>query len=100
MVTKMIDSKKLLDDLQKKAISLAENLRKLCHAEPEVDASLEPDWEAVKAKKLTSLTYKAWRDGELAQVAVTWVLRYLLVGFLDENELVEEPMPVSSAARL
>jgi len=94
----MIDSKKLLSDLESKKTSrttmvkrLEDDLRKRCDAETEVDAPLKERYEAAKAKKRTALTYKAWRDDELTQIAVAWVLGCVFVRFLEDNELVETP---------
>ena len=69
----MIDSKKLLADLQKQVRLLEDDLRMRCDQDPQFDAPLRKEYDAAKAKKRTALTYKAWRDGELTQVAVAWV---------------------------
>lgn len=94
----MIQSSQLLADLQSKTTSrttlvkkLEDDLRKRCDNEPEVDAPLKAQYETAKAKKRTALTYKAWRDEELTQIAVAWVLGCVFVRFLEDNGLVEVP---------
>lgn len=94
----MINSKKLLSELESKATSrttvvrlLENDLRKRCDEFPEVDAPLRAQYDEAKEKKRTAFTYKAWRDGELAQIAVAWVLGCVFVRFLEDNELVEVP---------
>ncbi len=103
----MIDSKKLLSDLESKKTSrttmvkrLEDDLRKRCDNEPGVDAPLKAQYETAKAKKRTALTYKAWRDEELTQVAVAWVLACVFVRFLEDNGLVEVPKLSGPGERL
>jgi len=85
----MIDSKKLLADLQKEVLKLQHDLRSRCDAEPTVDAPLKAQYEAARARSRTALTYKAWREDELTNVAVAWVLGCVFVRFLEDNGLVE-----------
>jgi hypothetical protein len=103
----MIDSKKLLADLQSKTGSrttmvkrLEDHLRARCDADPAVDAPLQAQYADAFAKKRTALTYKAWREEELTQVAVAWVLGCVFVRFLEDNELVETPKLAGPGARL
>ena len=103
----MINSSQLLADLQSKSTSrttlvkkLEDDLRKRCDREPEVDAPLKEQYSAAKAKKRTALTYKAWRDEQLTQIAVAWVLACVFVRFLEDNELVEVPKLSGPGERL
>lgn len=96
----MIDSKTLLNDLKKQVTALEDDLRNRCDAEPEVDGPLKARYDEAKAKKRTAMTYKAWRDGELTQVAVAWVLGCVFVRFLEDNELVETPKLAGPGERL
>lgn len=103
----MIHSKNLLADLQHKKNSrstmvmlLEDDLRTRCDADPAVDAPLKAQYEAAKKKKRTALTYKAWREEELTQIAVAWVLGCVFVRFLEDNELVETPKLSGPGARL
>jgi len=103
----MIDSKKLLTELESKAASrttmvrmLEDDLRGRCDAEPEVDAPLRARYDEAKSGKRTAFTYAAWRDAELTQVAVAWVLGCVFVRFLEDNGLVETPKLAGPGARL
>ena len=103
----MIDSKKLLTDLQSKTGSrttmvkrLEDDLRARCDADPAVDAPLQAQYDAARQQKRTALTYKAWREEELTQIAVAWVLGCVFVRFLEDNELVETPKLSGPGARL
>jgi hypothetical protein len=88
----MINSKQLLSDLQKRVRVLEDDLRARCGAQAEVDAPLKQDYEMARSKGRTSLTYNAWRDEELTQVAVAWVLAGVFIRFLEDNGLIEVPL--------
>jgi hypothetical protein len=96
----MIDSKKLLSALQKHVPQLEEDLRARCDGNADVDRPLQVEYEAAKRKGRTALTYSAWRDEELTQVAVAWVLASVFVRFLEDNELIETPYLAGPGSRL
>ncbi len=87
----MIDPKQLLTALQKRVTILEDDLRARCNALAEVDAPLRKDYDEAREKGRTGLTYNAWRDEELTQVAVAWILAGVFVRFLEDNELIEVP---------
>jgi hypothetical protein len=96
----MIDSQQLLKELKGQVTALEDDLRTRCDTVPEVDAPLRAQYEAAKGRKRTALTYKAWREEELTQVAVAWVLGCVFVRFLEDNELVETPKLAGPGVRL
>jgi hypothetical protein len=96
----MIDSKKLLSALQKHVRQLEEDLRARCDGNADVDRPLRIEYEAAKKKGRTAQTYSAWRDEELTQVAVAWVLASVFVRFLEDNELIETPYLAGLGSRL
>lgn len=85
----MIDPKALLDDLKREVTRLEDDLRTRCDAEPSADAPLKTAYDAARAGQRTALTYKAWREEELTNVAVAWVLACVFIRFLEDNALVE-----------
>ncbi len=85
----MVDSPKLLTDLQREVTRLHTDLRARCDAEPAADAPLQAQYDAARAGQRTALTYKAWREEELTNVAVAWVLACVFIRFLEDNTLVE-----------
>ena len=85
----MIQSSILLKDLQAEVTKLEDDLRARCDAEPSVNAPLQAQYEAARAQKRTAQTYKAWREDELTNVAVAWVLACVFIRFLEDNGLVE-----------
>ena len=103
----MINSQQLLSELQSKSSSrdtvvkrLEDDLRGRCDGDAEVDRPLRERYEEAKSKGRTALTYKAWREEELTQVAVAWVLGCVFVRFLEDNELVEVPKLAGPGDRL
>lgn len=85
----MIDSKALLDDLKPEVTKLEDDLRKRCESDPAVDAPLRAQYDAAREKGRTALPYIAWREEELTQIAVAWILGCVFVRFLEDNDLVE-----------
>ena len=85
----MIRSPALLKDLQVQVTRLQDALRTECDRFPASDGPLKERYTQAQAGKRTSLTYKAWREEELTQIAVGWVLATVFVRFLEDNGLVE-----------
>jgi hypothetical protein len=87
----MIVSATLLKDLQKRVTLLEEDLRRRCDADPQVNAPLQAQYEAARGSKRTAETFNAWRDEQVTQVAVAWVLACVFVRFLEDNQLLDIP---------
>src|SRR5438067_119028 len=96
----MVNSENLLFDLQMLVRHLEGDLRVRCEGHPEVDQPLRAEYDAAKSKHRTALIYTAWRDEELTQVAVAWVLACVFVRFLEDNELIETPYLAGPGSRL
>jgi hypothetical protein len=87
----MISPKALLTDLQKWVTKFENDLRQRCREVPELDASLKADWQKAKDNKRTAEAYEIWRDGQLTQSSVGWVLGCVFVRFLEDNQLLDRP---------
>lgn len=87
----MIDSKLLLNDLKRWVTRLEDDLRERCREIPEVDERFRERYGAAKKAKRTAHPYETWRDEQLTQVAVGWVLASVFVRFLEDNGLLEHP---------
>ena len=85
----VIDPLHLLTDLQREVTKLHTDLRARCDSDPSTDAPLKAQYEAARRGKRTAQTYKAWREEELTNVAVAWVLACVFIRFLEDNGLVE-----------
>ena len=87
----MITSAPLLKDLQKRVTVLEDDLRRRCDADPPVNAPLHAQYEAARSNRRTAETFNAWRDEQLTQIAVAWVLACVFVRFLEDNQLLDAP---------
>jgi hypothetical protein len=87
----MIDRKSLLTALQRWVKQFENDLRERCKEMPELDASLRGSYVGVKRAGRTAESYELWRDGQLTQVAVSWVLACVFVRFLEDNGLLDHP---------
>ena len=96
----MIDSKALLADLQKVVNRLEEDLRERVRDHPELEHPLREEFAKAKQRERTALAFESWREEQLTQVAVAWVLACVFVRFLEDNELVAEARISGSGARL
>ena len=87
----MIDRAALLDDLKKQVRAVEADLGRQVKAVAEVGARLRDEYE--KARKLgrTGITWNAWLDERITQVAVAWVLGTVFVRFCEDNRLIPEP---------
>jgi hypothetical protein len=87
----MIDRKSLLTALQRWVKKFEDDLRLRCKEVPELDASLRASYAEVKKASRTAESYETWRDGQLTQAAVNWVLACVFVRFLEDNGLLDQP---------
>jgi hypothetical protein len=79
----------LLADLKKWVTRFEDDLRQQCKDIPELDARLQEQYQTAKEGGRTAFSYTVWRDGELTQSAVGWVLGCVFVRFLEDNDLLE-----------
>ena len=88
----MINRGVLLKDLQKLVIRLEDDLRQRCALEPEIEARLKAQHDAARAAGRTALSLLDWKEEQLTQGAVSWVLSSVFVRFLEDNGLIERPL--------
>ena len=81
----------LLADLKKWVTRFEDDLRQQCREVPELDQRLKQQHAQAKKAGRTAFAYPVWRDGELTQSAVGWVLGCVFVRFLEDNDLLERP---------
>lgn len=85
----MIDSPLLLADLKRELKALEADLR--ARAE---DAStpwgkrLRDEYDAAKRRERTGLAWIDWRDGEVSQAAVAWIIASVFIRFAEDNGLL------------
>jgi hypothetical protein len=81
----------LLTDLKRWVTRFENDLRAQCKELPDLDARLKGQYDLAKKAGRTALAYSVWRDDELTQSAVAWVLSGVFVRFLEDNGLLETP---------
>ena len=79
----------LLTDLKRWVTRFEDDLRQQCKDVPALDARLKAQYKLAKDAGRTAFSYPVWRDGELTQSAVGWVLSCVFVRFLEDNDLLE-----------
>lgn len=94
----MIDRTELLKGLQALLPQIEKDILAYSEAKPELNAHLKEQYqEACKAER-TAEHFVAWREAQITQAAVAWVLTCVFVRFLEDNGLLAEPVlagPVS-----
>ncbi len=87
----MINAKQLLADLQAQQKKLENDLRQQTEALPELKARLEAEYAAARDAGRTADTYGTWRDHQVTQSAVAWVLACTFVRFAEDTGLLPTP---------
>jgi hypothetical protein len=87
----MIERKSLLMALQRWVKKFENDLRLRCREVPELDDSLRASYGKVKDASRSAESYETWRDRQLTQAAVSWVLACVFVRFLEDNGLIDQP---------
>lgn len=85
----MIDSAALLADLKRELKTLEADLR--VRAEDESSAwgtRLRDEYARAKEKERTGLAWIDWRDGEVAQAGVAWIIAGVFIRFCEDNGLL------------
>jgi hypothetical protein len=95
----MIDSKRLLGDLQDLLTMLEDDLRERCTEDPAVDQRAQAEFQRAREAQRTAQAYEVWRDEWITQVAVAYLLACVFVRFLEDNELVPEARLAGVGAR-
>ncbi|MEU9822870.1 BREX-2 system adenine-specific DNA-methyltransferase PglX [Pseudonocardia alni] len=85
----MIDSKLLLADLQKQVTAVETDLAEQLVALPEVAALLDAEYEAEKRARRAGNGAFAWRQEQLTQIAVAWVLGTVFLRWSEDNKLID-----------
>lgn len=95
----MISSPELLREMQAAVRALQESIRARIDEQPDVAAHLESEHVKAKSAGRTAMALRDWREGEITQAAVAWVLGCVFVRFLEDNRLIDEPLLAASGPR-
>jgi hypothetical protein len=95
----MIDSDALLADLQALVRTLEDDIRSHLEENADTKARLDAEYASATARGRTGLAPGVFRDEQVTQAAVAWVLACVFVRFLEDNDLVAEPLLTGPAER-
>jgi hypothetical protein len=87
----VINARQLLADLQAQQKKLENDLRQQTEALPELKARLQAEYAAARDAGRTADTYGIWRDHQVTQSAVAWVLACTFVRFAEDTGLLPTP---------
>jgi hypothetical protein len=96
----MIDAPRLLADCRQLVLALEDDLRHRLSDHPDLDATWRSTYSEAVAANRTGAAYEVWRDEQLTQVAVAWVLAVTFVRFCEDNELIPDPIVAGPDERL
>lgn len=88
----MIDRHALLATLRPLVTALEDDIRARAAAEAAIDAHLRQQHVLATEAHRTAMDFEVWRDGEVTQAAVSWVLSSCFVRFLEDNRLIDAPL--------
>jgi hypothetical protein len=85
----VIDSAALLDDLKRELKTLEADLRVRAEDRNSLwGARLRDEYQRAQAKERTGLSWIDWRNGEVAQAGVAWIIATVFVRFSEDNGLL------------
>jgi len=84
----MIDEPRLRDGLARLLTATEDNIRHRCDDDSSVNQPLQERYESTRKGGRTGLTFSVWREGEITQAGVAWLLACVLVRFLEDNDLI------------
>jgi hypothetical protein len=87
----MIVAANLLNDLKPVLRKLEDDIRERSQSVPDARDHLQAAYDAARSAKRTGETFTAWRDEQVTQAAVAWILGCVFVRFMEDNRLVPEP---------
>lgn len=86
----MISSSDLLADLKRQLAALERDLRSQSEdADVPWAAQLRAEHTRATERERTALTWSQWRDGEVSQAAVAWIIASTFVRFCEDNHLLD-----------
>ena len=87
----MIDPKALLRDLKRLATTIESDIRERLAATPDLDASLDNEWQAARNAGRMGATLHDFKEEAITQAAVHWLLMGVFIRFLEDNGLIDRP---------
>ena len=88
----MIDRQQLLKDLQRELPKIEADILAYSELKPELSAHLQAEYDKAQEAGRTADHFVAWREAQITQAAVAWILTCVFVRFLEDNGLLDEPV--------
>ncbi|RLJ22031.1 BREX-2 system adenine-specific DNA-methyltransferase PglX [bacterium endosymbiont of Escarpia laminata] len=88
----MIDRQQLLKGLQRLLPKIEQDILAYTESKQALENHLQQEYTKAKEANRTAEHFVAWREAQIIQAAVAWILTCVFVRFLEDNELLEEPM--------
>lgn len=88
----MIERAALLGTLKPVVTALEGSIRTRVAETPEVAEHLASEHRKAIGATRTAMSLEEWSEGEITQAAVAWVLGCVFVRFLEDNEMVDQPL--------
>jgi hypothetical protein len=95
----MINAAALLTDLKRLSRRLDRDLRET-HAKSEARAAVEAEWREARDAGRTAEAFESFFDTVLDQSIVHWILAFVFVRFLEDNDLIDRPLLGGRGERL
>jgi len=70
----MIDEPRLRDGLVRLLTATEDNIRHRCDEDANINRPLQERYESARKAGRTGLTFNIWRDNEITQSGVAWLL--------------------------
>jgi len=88
----MIDRVALLSTLKPVVGDMEDSIRERALATPEIAEHLEREHHRAIVAERTAMSLEEWREGEITQAAVAWILACVFVRFLEDNRLIDQAL--------
>lgn len=95
----MIDRVALLATLRPLVREMEDSIRQRALERVEVAEHLEREHHRAVEAKRTAMSLEEWREGEISQAAVAWILGCVFVRFLEDNGLIDHALISGPGAR-
>ena len=99
----MINAVALLRDLKRLTTTIEADIRERLAVTPDLDASLDSEWQAAKDAARTGATLHDFKEEAVTQAAVHWLLMGVFIRFLEDNALIcrrsDAPVTCAGPAR-
>ena len=96
----MINRQNLLTDLQEQLAGIEQDILAYSESRPELTQHLKDEHQKALDAHRTADHFVAWREGQITQAAVAWILTCVFVRFLEDNQLLGEPLLAGPGDRL